>query len=262
MIEFKQIIGRGTRLYDYKYYFTIHDFVNASKQFSDPEWDGEEIEPEPMEKRPESKPRDIVDKPLKPEMIKIKLADGKERTIQHMVQTMFYGPDGKPMSSTEFIKSLFGTIPSLFKNEEELRSLWSNPVTRKKLLDQLSEGGFTQEHMEEVKKLINAEKSDIYDVLSYIAYLTPTVTREDRANLAKSKFIDEFGDNEKLFLEFVLGHYVDEGVGELDSTKLPQLLELKYGSPRDAVNLLGDPSKIREMFIGFQRLLYAKGQTA
>jgi len=262
MIEFKQIIGRGTRLYDDKYYFTIHDFVNASKKFSDPEWDGEEIEPEPMEKRPESKPKDSMDKPLKPEMIKIKLADGKERTIQHMVQTMFYGPDGKPMSSTEFIKSLFGTIPSLFKNEEELRILWSNPVTRKRLLAQLSDGGFTQDHMEEVKKLINAEKSDIYDVLSYIAYLTPTVTREDRANMAKSKFIDGFGDNEKLFLEFVLGHYVDEGVGELDSTKLPQLLELKYGSSRDAVNVLGDPGKIREMFIGFQRLLYAKGQAA
>ena len=106
------------------------------------------------------------------------------------------------------------------------------------------------------------KKSDIYDVLSYIAYLTPTVTREDRANLAKSKFLDEFGDNEKLFLDFVLGHYVHEGVGELDSTKLPQLLELKYGSPRDAVNVLGDPSKICGMFIGFQRLLYAKGQAA
>ena len=262
MIEFKQIIGRGTRLHEDKHYFTIHDFVNASKKFSDPEWDGEQVEPEPAESRQERKPRDPVDKPPKPEMIEVELAPGKALRAQWFAATMFYGPDGKPMSSTEFIKKLFGTIPSLFKDEAELRRIWSNPDTRRKLLDRLSEENFTEEALEEMKRIINAERSDIYDVLSHIAYMTPTVTREDRARMAMAEFMDEYGDEEKLFLEFVLGHYIDEGVGELDSTKLPQLLELKYGSPRDAVNVLGDAGKIREMFIGFQRLLYAKGQTA
>ena len=124
------------------------------------------------------------------------------------------------------------------------------------------EENFTEEALEEMKRIINAERSDIYDVLSHIAYMTPTVTREDRARMAMAEFMDEYGDEEKLFLEFVLGHYIDEGVGELDSAKLPQLLELKYGSPRDAVSVLGDASRIREMFIGFQRFLYAKGQAA
>jgi len=262
MIEFKQIIGRGTRLYDDKYYFTIHDFVNASEKFQDPEWDGEPVEPEPNEPGKSRPPQPRSDRPPKPEVIKIKLSDGKERSIQHMVQTLFYGPDGKPMSSSEFIQSLFGVTPSLFNNEEQLREIWSNPETRRKLMVQLAEAGFTKEHIEQAKKLISAEQSDVYDVLSYIAFATPVITREERAIIATNKLIDEFGQSEKTFLEFVLGHYIDHGVEELDVSKLPNLLQLKYGDMTDAVPVLGAPSRINQMFVGFQRLLYAKSQTA
>ena len=93
MIEFKQIIGRGTRLYDGKDYFTIYDFVKAHHHFSDPEWDGEPIEPEPKGPRPEPpfppEPR-VPPEPLPPrEKIIVKLAPGKELTIQHMMATTF-----------------------------------------------------------------------------------------------------------------------------------------------------------------------------
>ena len=257
MIEFKQIIGRGTRLYEDKYYFTIHDFVNASEKFQDPEWDGEPVEPEPSEPvvpRPyQSRP----ERPPKPDVIKIKLSDGKERSIQHMVQTLFYGSDGKPMTSSEFIQSIFGMTPSLFKNEENLREIWSNPETRRKLMAQLSEAGFTKEHIEQAKKLISAERSDVYDVLSYIAYATPVSTREERALMAANMLIDEFEEDEKLFLKFVLGEYVDHGVEELDVSKLPELLQLKYGGMNEAVSIFGGPAKINQMFVGFQKLLYA-----
>jgi len=262
MIEFKQIIGRGTRLYDDKYYFTIHDFVNASEKFQDPEWDGEPVEPEstePREPRP-SQPR--PERPPRPEVIRIKLSDGKERSIQHMEQTLFYGPDGKPMSSSEFIQSIFGVTPSLFKDEEHLREIWSNPETRRKLMEQLSESGFTTEHIEQAKKLISAEHSDVYDVLSYIAYATPVSTREERALMAADMLIDEYEEDEKLFLKFVLGEYVDHGVEELDVGKLPELLQLKYGGMNEAVSVFGVPARINEMFVGFQRLLYTKSQTA
>ena len=260
MIEFKQIIGRGTRLYDDKYYFTIHDFVNASEKFQDPDWDGDPVEPEPTEPKEtrEYKPRS--QRPPKPEVIRIKLSEGKERSIQHMVQTLFY-KDGKPVSSSEFIQSLFDVTPSLFQDEEELRKIWSSPETRRKLLQQLSESGFTKEHIEQAKKLISAEHSDVYDVLSYIAYATPTITREERALMAANMLIDDFEENEKVFIQFVLGHYVDHGVEELDLEKLPNLLKLKYGDMVDAVPVLGAPSRINQMFIGFQRLLYAKSQT-
>lgn len=262
MIEFKQIIGRGTRLYDDKYYFTIHDFVNASKKFQDPDWDGEPVDPEPTEPRepPPSQPR--PERAPRPEVIRIELSDGKERSIQHMEQTLFYGPDGKPMSSSEFIQSIFGVTPSLFKDEEHLREIWSNPETRKKLMEQLSESGFTTEHIEQAKKLISAEHSDVYDVLSYIAYTTPVSTREERALMAADMLIDEYEEDEKLFLKFVLGEYVDHGVEELDVGKLPELLQLKYGGMNEAVSVFGTPAKINQIFVGFQRLLYAKSQAA
>src|ERR1051325_3573208 len=88
MIEFKQIIGRGTRLYDGKDYFTIYDFVKAHHHFSDPEWDGEPLEPEPKEegkpRGPRTPPEPDPD-PLPPrQRIKVKLADGKARTIQQI----------------------------------------------------------------------------------------------------------------------------------------------------------------------------------
>jgi len=262
MIEFKQIIGRGTRLYEDKYYFTIHDFVNASEKFQDPEWDGEPVEPEPTEPRETRPSQPRPERPPRPEVIRIKLSDGKERSIQHMEQTLFYGPDGKPMSSSEFIQSIFGVTPSLFKNEEHLREIWGNPETRKKLMEQLSESGFTKEHIDQAKKLISAENSDVYDVLSYIAYATPVSTREERALMATDMLVDEFGEDEKLFLKFVLGEYVDHGVEELDVSKLPDLLQLKYGGMNEAVRVFGAPVKINQIFVGFQRLLYAKSQAA
>ena len=262
MIEFKQIIGRGTRLYDDKYYFTIHDFVNASEKFQDPEWDGEPVEPEPTEPREPRPSQPRPERPPRPEVIRIKLSDGKERSIQHMEQTLFYGPDGKPMSSSKFIQSIFGVTPSLFKDEEHLREIWSKPETRKKLMGQLFESGFTKEHIEQAKKLISAEHSDVYDVLSYIAYATPVSTREERALMAADMLIDEFEEDEELFLKFVLGEYVDHGVEELDVGKLPDLLQLKYGGMNEAVSIFGAPAKINQIFVGFQRLLYAKSQAA
>src|SRR5579859_2419966 len=97
MIEFKQIIGRGTRLYDGKYYFTIYDFVRAYHHFNDPEWDGEPIEPEPRAERPLPDPPREAPQPVpepgpRPQKIKVKLADGKARTIEHMMMTSFWHP--------------------------------------------------------------------------------------------------------------------------------------------------------------------------
>ena len=80
--------------------------------------------------------------------------------------------------------------------------------------------------------------------------------------MAADMLIDEFEEDEKLFLKFVLGEYVDHGVEELDVGKLPELLQLKYGGMNEAVSVFGAPARINEMFVGFQRLLYTKSQTA
>jgi type I restriction enzyme R subunit len=271
IIEFKQIIGRGTRLYDGKDYFTIYDFVKAHHHFADPEWDGEPLEPEPKEPR-EPKPGpidgpDVVCSPPedypKRKRTRVKLADGKERSIQHMMCTTFWHPDGTPMSAQQFMEMLFGELPMLFKNEAELREIWSAPETRKKLLQGLAEKGFGSEQLCEMQKIIDAEKSDIFDVLAYVAYALPVVAREVRADAARFYITSHFSAKQQAFLDFVLSHYVRDGVEELDQEKLTPLLKLKYrGAIADAIADLGKPEEISEVFSGFQKYLYREKAAA
>jgi type I restriction enzyme R subunit len=281
MVEFKQIVGRGTRLFDGKEYFTVFDFVNAHDHFKDPEWDGEPLEPEPYEsgKRGKGKCKKcgqpkpcmcaeeptptcevcnndpcVCDEPPK-KMIKVKLSDNKVREIDSMIKTSFWSPSGTPISAQEFIQQLFGDLPSLFKSEDELRKLWSIPSTRRKLLEELNEKGYTDSQLEDLRKLVHGEDSDLYDVLSYVAYHTDMVPRLDRAGKAKVQ-LGEYNPKQQGFLNFVLDQYVKEGVDELDDTKLPDLLELKYKAITDAKRELGDIKSIRDTFIGFQEHLY------
>jgi len=294
IIEFKQIIGRGTRLYDGKDYFTIYDFVKAHHHFSDPEWDGEPLEPEPPElcskcgKRPcvcEKQPpqtcsvcgKSPCECPKEPcpvcgklhcickkkKKAKIKLADGKERTIQHMMATTFWHPDGTPMSAQQFMEMLFGKLPEFFKDEAELRSIWSAPETRKKLLEGLEEKGFGHDQLGEMQKIIDAENSDLFDVLAHVAYALPPVTREVRAANAKVYINTRFTAKQQVFLDFVLSHYVSVGVEELDQEKLTPLLRLKYhDSIADALADLGKPDEIGKVFTGFQKYLYQQAAVA
>src|ERR1019366_7580651 len=155
--------------------------------FSDPEWDGEPLEPEPKQLRPGPPVVDppptgpITDPPPRMQKIKVRLADGKERSIQHMMATTFWHPDGTPMSAAQFMEMLFGKLPEFFKDEAELRALWSAPDTRKKPLQGLAEKGFGREQLAEMQKVIDAEKSDLFDVLAHVAYALPPLTREERA---------------------------------------------------------------------------------
>ncbi len=245
MIEFKQIIGRGTRLFDGKDHFTIYDFVKAYELFNDPEWDGEPLDPPeaatPRPPRPEGDgegegegKREGDEEAARPRTIKIKLADGKERTIQHMMATTFWSPDGRPMSAAEFVQRLFGELPQLFKDEDELRQIWSAPETRKALLDQLSEKGFSGEQLGAMRKLIDAEKSDLFDVLAYIAYARPPITRQDRVEARRNSILAPYDAKLQTFLNFVLAQYVDQGDEELSADKLGNLLVLKYHTVSDA----------------------------
>jgi type I restriction enzyme R subunit len=270
MIEFKQIIGRGTRLYDGKDYFTIYDFVKAHHHFSDSEWDGEPMDPVPKVPRPpgvddapEQLPYAPDESAPRPKRIKVKLADGKARNIQHMTATTFWHPDGTPMSAQQFMEMLFGKLPEFFKDEAELRELWSAPDTRAKLLQGLAETGFGKAQLTEMQKLIAAEKSDLFDVLAYVAYALPTFTREERAVRAKVGISAQFNSKQQAFLSFVLSHYVQVGVEELDREKLRPLLLLKYNNAiADAVADLGRPEDIGNVFAGFQKYLYQDGVRA
>jgi type I restriction enzyme R subunit len=260
MIEFKQIIGRGTRLYDGKDFFTIYDFVKAHHHFSDPEWDGEPLEPEPKEPKEPREPGPEPEPPEPPQgepraKVKVKLADGKERTLDHMVATSFWSPDGKPISAQQFLHDLYGALPDFFKDEAELRALWSAPDTRKAFLDGLAEKGYGRPQILELQRVIDAEKSDLFDVLAYVAFALQPITREERAQRAKIIMSDHFNTKQRMFLDFVLSQYVRVGVDELAQEKLAPLLKLKYhDSISDAVADLGD--NVGEIFSSFQRHLY------
>ena len=288
MIEFKQIIGRGTRLYDGKDYFTIYDFVKAHHHFHDEEWDGPpqaeepcptcgmrpcgcEVKPPPVCAVCGKTPCECAKEPCpvcgqvacsceKKQKVKVKLADGKERTIQHMMLTTFWHPDGTPMSAQQFMELLFGKLPDFFQSEAELRKLWSAPDTRAKLLQGLAEKDCGHDKLLAMQHLIDAEKSDLFDVLAYVAFALPTVPRVLRANQARVHINSQFTAKQQAFLEFVLQHYVTEGVEELGQNKLNPLLRLKYhDSIADAVtDLGGKPDEIGRVFAGFQQYLYAE----
>ncbi len=289
IIEFKQIIGRGTRLFDGKEYFTIYDFVDAYKHFSDPEWDGEPIEevcskcgqnPCICEKKPLKscplcgqtpcaceKPPKICLKcgkdPCECEnspkrKLKIKLRDGKEREIKHMISTSFWSASGKPISVEEFMNNMFGVMPEFFKNEEELRKIWSNPTTRKAFLEKIAEKGFGKEELEALQNMIDAKDCDLLDVLSYISFLTQPISRRQRVKQSQDQIFKDLDEKQKDFLNFVLSKYEEKGVEELNEEKLPILLNLKYHAIANAEQSLGNVEKIRSIFFDFQKELYVK----
>ena len=288
MIEFKQIVGRWTRLFDGKEFFTIYDFVDAYHHFADPEWDWEPVEEELCTKCDENpcvcehtppKPcSECGEQPCeceKPEppicpacekvpcickkKIKIKLKDGKEREIDHMISTSFWSTDGTPISSEEFLNNLFGELPKFFTNEAELRKLWSNPITRRTLLDKLDEAGFGKEELSALQKLIDAEKSDLFDVLEYVfnADIKP-MTREARVASVYDEIFSELNDSQKEFIDFVLNKYIEIGAEELDQEKLSILLELKYYTITNAEQTLWSIDDMRWIFFKLQETLYAE----
>lgn len=286
IIEFKQIIGRGTRLFDNKEFFTIYDFVDAYRHFSDPEWDGEPIAEEPCKRcgmnpceceriEPEPCPdcghRPCICVKEQPppctvcgqspcvcrKKVKVKLANGKEMQIQHMMSTSFWSADGNPVSAEEFLNSLFGELPKLFKDEAELRKLWGNPVTRKTLLEKLDEAGFPKSDLLTLQKLVDMEKSDLYDVLEYVFnsdYVA--LTREARVKIAEKTIFTLLNEKQREFIAFVLKRYIEAGVEELEQDRLPILLKNKYQSFSDAMEMLGDLKGISKLFLEFQKYLY------
>jgi type I restriction enzyme R subunit len=265
MIEFKQIIGRGTRLFEGKHYFTIVDFVNAYHLFSDAEWDGEPIEPEPNVSK-KSKEQEGEEGggsgegeggEAKEQKVKIRLSDGKVREIQSMRSTLFY-VDGKPISVEEFLQKLFNTLqlPEFFGSEEVLRKLWANPITRTELLVKLEQRGCVKEDLVKLQEMIDAQNCDLFDVLEYISYAKKPITRAERVSNAQGNIYTFLNERQRDFIAFILRNYVQDGVDELDISKLSSSLTSKYGSVYEGQKQLGDVDEIKRVFVEFQQHLY------
>lgn len=269
MIEFKQIIGRGTRTYDGKDHFTIYDFVKAHENFNDPEWDGEPMPPEglvPPLPSPKPEPTDPPDdggddgsdgNEVEPKTkLIIRLADGKERAIQYIAATTYWGPDGKPMSAQQFLERLFGDLSDMIGDEDDLRRKWSDPESREHLLALLEQRGYDADKLADMRRLIDATDSDLFDVLAYIRFTVPPKTRIDRADAARQDGLGAADQHMRDFLLGVLQAYEAVGETELATRKLGDFLTARYGTLADAKAALGEVTMIRKAFIDVQRDLY------
>ncbi|WP_337287423.1 type I restriction-modification enzyme R subunit C-terminal domain-containing protein [Candidatus Methylomirabilis sp.] len=199
--------------------------------------------------------RDFVNQKLFPYLHGFTQKAGGSNTIEYKIGEIF-GEIKNKISSGYNLREIIDHI-------DELRALWSAPETRKKLLQGLAEKGSGGEQLAEMQKIIDAEKSDLFDVLAHVAYALPPLTREERAARAKVVISTRFNSKQQVFLDFVLSHYVSVGVEELDQDKLTPLLRLKYhNSIADAVVDLGRPDEIGRVFAGFQKYLYQQQAAA
>lgn len=271
MIEFKQIIGRGTRTFDGKDYFTIWDFVKAHENFEDPEWDGPPLPPggDPPDPRvPSPEPPDVpdppegggdgLDAPQPIPKIVVKLADGKEREIRYLSATSYWDADGKPVSAAVFLERLFGDLKGLVADEDALRQIWSDPDNREHFIAQLEDRGYDEDKLNDIRLLVDAQDSDLFDVLAYILFTTSPKTRHARAEILQEGGLDDFHDEMKTLLLSILNAYVADGESELANSKLVQFLTARYGSVSEGKAALGELTEVKDAFRRMQAGLYAK----
>lgn len=272
MVEFKQIVGRGTRIYEGKFYFTIYDFVEAYKNFADPAWDGEPVCSKCGNDPCTCNKNQTTDKPIfkkndKDDVItdfntetklEIKLSDGRVRKIQYIKNDLFWDSSGKPISAEDFLNKIFGQLPEFFHSEEELDKIWSHPQTRENFLTTMKEAGYDENILTNIQDLIGAKNSDLIDVIKYIAYNKQPIKRLDRVEETKNKINSVYSEEQKEFINFIFKQYIQSGVGELTEDKLPALIEMYYGSPFTGIIKLNGVDEARKIFIECQKLLYEK----
>lgn len=271
MVEFKQIVGRGTRVFDGKDYFTIIDFRGATNKFYDDEWDGEPEAPEPGGTKEPTPPPYIPEPPEggdnpEPEpgepgpRLKVKL--GKHRELKIIdIETRYIDENGKPLTVQEFVERLIQQLPGLFKSVDELRDIWSDPDIREQLLEKLVHAGFDKEQLSTLRRMFEADDCDMFDLLAFLAFEQPMATRKSRAEAVRvnSDFFDQYPQEKaKQFLHFVLNRYEQTGVTELSRERLPTLIELSgLGTTKDASMAFGGkPAQLLAAFKQLQHQLY------
>lgn len=289
MIEFKQIIGRGTRLFDDKYYFTIYDFVGAHKKFDDPEWDGDPVCPKcgnwPCTcnkgggnggggnsgggKVPE--PCSVCGNlpctcpgggGVGKKTVVVKLGGHRALSLYtEWTEKVQFGDE--LLTVDELVQRLFGEFPKFFSSEEDLQQQWSHPNTRQALLDQLEQEGFSEDKLEMIRTVLKYEKCDLLDVMEYLAYNTTPMERERRVLLVKQQIATTHSKEQQLFVAFILDYYQREGFKELASDNLTKFINLKYRSTQDGLRMLGMNGKqVRELYLSIQRMLYVTNDYA
>ncbi len=273
MVEFKQIIGRGTRIFDGKDYFTIVDFRGATNRFYDEDWDGDPVEADNsgVKEPPPAYPNsgDGSDgtgangegepDPSK-EKLTVRLSADRELKVID-VEIRYIDETGRPLSAQQFVERLMFKLPGLFSSVAELRDTWSDPDQREELILKLAQAGFDAEQLITLRRMFTAEKCDLFDLLAFLAFEQPMETRRARAEAtrANNAFFDQFKQAPaRDFLYYVLNRYEKTGVSELARNRIPSLIELSgVGTARDAYHAFGgSPNHVLTAFQQLQYELY------
>ena len=266
IVEYKQIIGRGTRVFDGKDFFTVYDFRWATTKFVDEIWDWlpeEDFEKEEKEKelQKQEKFENILPKDEeikeKNEKIFVKLADNREVKIIN-IETRYLDPTtGKHLSSEDFIKKILGELPKLYQNEHDLRLAWANPETREKFLKNLEYIWLDAEQIENLKKVVEAEKSDIFDILAYISYGNEIKNRTERSKIAKSILEKYKSPKAKDFLQFLLELYEREWIMNFKKDGLSSKIELfNRWLAREIAAEFGWVQELKQAYYDLQKGIY------
>ena len=290
MVEFKQIIGRGTRLFDNKYYFTIYDFVGAAKNFEDAEWDGDPFCPvcgnypctcnkKPKQPCPKCGQTPCVCPKEPPEPCPVcghlpctcqgqggKKKDAievwlsEERKLELFTKWEEKVQFGDELIGVdELVVRLFGAIPRFFDGAEDLRKKWEHPDTRKVVMDRLEQEGFGEDKLLMIQRVMQKEKCDLLDVLEYLAYSEQPIERAERVRRVKEKYFNDLAEEQSNFFTFILDFYVRNGFKELAMDKLKDFINIKYNSMTDAKRMLNmTVQDLRAQYIALQSALYNK----
>lgn len=279
MVEFKQIIGRGTRLFEGKDFFTILDFVGATNKFYDEDWDGipeaetevkdsdigiSDEEPENPEGEEDEVNEPEVDYPTegqpgeeKKEKLIVELNNGRKLKVID-VDTRYIDENGKPLTAKEFLEKLVGELPAIYQDETQLRKIWANPETRKELLERLGDLGFDSEQLESMRKMVASPETDIFDVLAHISFSSDIKTRKNRADQVRGdNFLDVYESLQaRDFLDYVLNVYEQHGIEELGRQKLNDLIKINLGTPKDAKQAFGSTKNVINAYYDLQKHIY------
>jgi len=271
MTEFKQIIGRGTRVRDDygKLWFSILDYTgSATRLFADPDFDGDPIdvtegpiEEEPPQPPPPEPPEPPEPPPLPPDpppdtRRKFYFDGGQVEVAAHLVYEL--DPDGRQLRVVRFTDYTAEKVRTLFASAAELRAAWADPQQRRTIIEKLAERGID---FDELATAANQPDADPFDLLCHIGFNAPLRTRRERAQrlrAEKKDFFDQYGPEARAILSELLDKYADHGAAQF---VIPDVLELppinQHGTIIDIAQCFGGEDKLFEAVHQLQTLLYA-----
>ena len=274
MTEFKQIIGRGTRVrddYD-KLFFNILDYTgSATRLFADPDFDGypaiitqeeidgdgnvieaEVVEPQDPTAPAEPKPPNFDDDEWQPR--KYYVDGGEARIAAEVVYEL--DASGK-RSIVRFTDYTAEQVRTLYPNSAEMRRMWADPAQREQIIKTLTERNIDFERLAAVT---NQPDADPFDLLCHVAFNAPIRTRRERANrvrLEESAFFEQYTGKARDILLTLLEKYAEHGTTQfaLDVLKVPPLSD--FGTIGEIARLFGGADRLKYAFESLQNLLYA-----